>query len=234
MTGPTPAEATQSPAHSTRSRLLDVAEQLFAEQGFGETSVRDITQAAGANLAAVNYHFGSKDNLYVEVFRRRLVELRDHRINSIRAAMNRPNATLEDVVRAFALSFIEPLKNHERGRMMCNLYSREMMHPLLPKGMIFVEMIFPIKQTMTAALDQVCPGLDEKIKIFVMHSLVGQLLHFLQSSEMYQQNGIDDNPLADMQLWVEHVVRFTTAGIQSMCPPDGGRNGKSKRGRRKT
>ena len=55
----------------TRERLLDTAERLFAERGFATTSVRDITDGAGANLGAVNYYFRSKDNLYVEVFIRR-------------------------------------------------------------------------------------------------------------------------------------------------------------------
>jgi len=59
----------------TRDRLLEEAEPLFAERGFEATSVRDITAAAGANLAAVNYHFGGKDKLYREVFRRRLTAL---------------------------------------------------------------------------------------------------------------------------------------------------------------
>jgi AcrR family transcriptional regulator len=48
----------------TRQRLLDVAETLFAEHGFAATSVRDITSAAACNLAAVNYHFRDKQNLY--------------------------------------------------------------------------------------------------------------------------------------------------------------------------
>ena len=56
----------------TREKLLDAAERLFAEQGFDSTSLRQITSAAGANLAAVNYHFGSKDDLIVEVLDRRI------------------------------------------------------------------------------------------------------------------------------------------------------------------
>ena len=68
----------------TRTRLLDTAECLFAERGFAGTSVRDITADAGCNLAAVNYHFGGKQNLYREVFRRRLAALREQRLASIR------------------------------------------------------------------------------------------------------------------------------------------------------
>ena len=54
----------------TRTRILDAAEHLFAERGFRGTSVRAITDLAGANLAAVGYHFGSKAELLASVIRR--------------------------------------------------------------------------------------------------------------------------------------------------------------------
>mgnify|MGYP005998026439 CR=1 FL=1 len=59
-------------ASSTRERLLDAAEQLFAEQGVASTSLRQLTAAAGTNLAAVHYHFGSKLDLVQQVFERRV------------------------------------------------------------------------------------------------------------------------------------------------------------------
>src|SRR5712664_2170315 len=60
------------PQHETRTRILDAAEELFMQHGFGGTSMRLLTSQAGVNLAAVNYHFGSKDALIEAVFRRRL------------------------------------------------------------------------------------------------------------------------------------------------------------------
>jgi AcrR family transcriptional regulator len=67
-----PAEGGETEAPDTKSRLLDVAEQLFAEHGISATSVRSITAAAGANQASIHYHFGSKEELIREVFARRL------------------------------------------------------------------------------------------------------------------------------------------------------------------
>ena len=64
----------------TRDRILDVAERLFMEHGFEATSMRQITSEAGVNLAAVNYHFGSKERLVQEVFRRRLDWLNQERL----------------------------------------------------------------------------------------------------------------------------------------------------------
>ena len=81
----------------TRERLLDAAERLFAEAGY-TASLRDITAAAGANLAAVNYHFGSKEELVKAVLLRRVGPINAERRRRL-AALESP--TTEDVVRAF-------------------------------------------------------------------------------------------------------------------------------------
>ena len=67
----------------TRQRILDAAELLFTEQGFEATTLRQITGAAEVNLAAVNYHFGSKEELIREVFRRRLTWLNQQRLQEL-------------------------------------------------------------------------------------------------------------------------------------------------------
>lgn len=67
----------------TRSRILDAAERLFMEHGFEATSMRMITGAAGVNLASVNYHFGGKEALVQEVFRRRLTWLNRERLREL-------------------------------------------------------------------------------------------------------------------------------------------------------
>jgi len=68
---PTPAGLSARAAEERRQAILDVAEALFAENGIAGTSVRSILATAGANVAAVHYHFGSKEKLVEEVFRRR-------------------------------------------------------------------------------------------------------------------------------------------------------------------
>ncbi|MGE4359676.1 MAG: TetR/AcrR family transcriptional regulator, partial [Lysobacteraceae bacterium] len=97
---------TRSPAphFSTKQRILDVAEALFAEHGFAGTSLRLVTSQAEVNLAAVNYHFGSKDNLITEVFRHRMDAMSQARLERLEHARKVPNVVLEEVLRAF----IEP------------------------------------------------------------------------------------------------------------------------------
>src|SRR5512147_3203644 len=66
---------------ATKDRILDTAESLFTEHGFEATSLRQLTAAAGVNLAAVNYHFGSKEELFQAVLTRRLDPMNQERID---------------------------------------------------------------------------------------------------------------------------------------------------------
>ena len=73
----------------TRERILLASQKLFAEKGFDATSVRDITTEAKCNVASVNYHFGGKENLYLETFRSMLTILRDRRLELMAELMER-------------------------------------------------------------------------------------------------------------------------------------------------
>ena len=72
-----------SDATNTKDRLLDTAEQLFAQTGIEATSLRTITAEAGANLAAIHYHFGSKETLIQEVFARRVEPVNQERLRQL-------------------------------------------------------------------------------------------------------------------------------------------------------
>jgi AcrR family transcriptional regulator len=74
------------PSDRTRAAILDAAERLYAERGFSDVTLRDIVGAAGVNLAAVNYHFGSKDELIAELFVTRSIASNRERLNELTAA----------------------------------------------------------------------------------------------------------------------------------------------------
>lgn len=76
---------------ATKNMVFNAAERLFALHGFQNVSVRDITAEAGVNLASVNYHFGSKDALLFEIFRRRTAELSRERARMLHEATDRHN-----------------------------------------------------------------------------------------------------------------------------------------------
>ena len=134
----------ESTTKSTRDRILDAAELLFAEQGFGSTSLRAITAAAKVNLAAVNYHFGNKENLYLSVFRDRWVP-RAMRIQArVQESLKlQDEVSAGSVVRAVAQAFIEgPLTDEERQRH-SQLMAREMSRPTKAFELVANEVMKP-------------------------------------------------------------------------------------------
>src|SRR3989337_4182783 len=100
------------PQHETRTRILDAAEELFMEDGFEGTSMRLLTAKAGVNLAAVNYHFGSKDALIEALFRRRLDPMNAERI----AALDRlEDFSAENIIRAFVRPSLRLIEDAQGG-----------------------------------------------------------------------------------------------------------------------
>jgi len=106
-------------AHSdTVDRILDAAEELFAERGFSETSLRMITSKAKVNLAAVNYHFGSKNALIQAVFARFLTPFSatlEQAFNELEARNEGRPASLEETLRALTESAVRMPQRNERG-----------------------------------------------------------------------------------------------------------------------
>ncbi|WP_375415326.1 TetR/AcrR family transcriptional regulator [uncultured Bradyrhizobium sp.] len=90
------------PSDHTRTAILTAAERLYADRGFAEVTLRDIVASAGVNLAAVNYHFGSKDELIAELFVSRSLALNRERLSELRAAEERGGgrAGIAEVLRA--------------------------------------------------------------------------------------------------------------------------------------
>lgn len=202
-----------------RERLIDVAEGLFCEKGFDGTSVRDITSRAKCNVAAVNYHFGGKDKLYYEVFHRHMRTLRDIRIASIKRVMSQGEGevTLEQLLRAFAIAFIEPLINESSGRRLMKLMVREMLDPYLPKKMFVEEMGRPTLSALGDAIAKICPGLGQRETVMSILSVIGQLIHTVHLNEILNAEedfGLQMPNLAEM---VEHIVAFSAGGILAVA-----------------
>jgi len=214
-----PAEPT------TPERLLDAAERLFAEKGYGSTSVRDITNLAGTNLASVNYHFGGKQNLYASVFQRMLKVLRDHRIAGLEKVIHEPGVDLKAILHTFSRVFLEPLVEGSRGPRMMQLFMREMVEPLLPRGMIVSELFEPISLAFREALSQECPGVGGEEARLCMISIVGQLVHVLLTFQMYRDAGRTEFPVKDIQQVIDHVVQFAAAGVRECAAGNTGEEG---------
>jgi AcrR family transcriptional regulator len=201
---------------SVQDRLIEAAEELFCRRGFNETSVRDIAALAGCNVASVNYYFGGKDNLYLEIWRRRLAFMRQTRLASIEKVMSASGPPrLEDLLRSYATSFIEPLMDGSPQCRFINLMAREMIDPHLPRDMYLTEMVSPVLDALSDALLKICPWLDKSKTSMIIFSVVGQLLmHTVCVKEMFEGSDHPDLSGIDVDRIVNHVVEFSASGIR--------------------
>jgi AcrR family transcriptional regulator len=205
--------------NDAEARLLDTAEKLFAENGYDATSIRDITNNAKCNVAAVNYHFRNKQNLYNEVFHRRMTVMRDVRLAAIDNVMSQTprQPTLTELIHAFSTAFLEPLLNKTTGRMFLKLIVREMNDPRLPKDMFVKEIVTPTLTALGKALTEICPHLDQKQITLSIISIVGQLIHVIRIREMMETGQFVSLPELGLPEIIDHIVEFSTSGIQAMA-----------------
>jgi len=211
-------------ADSTRARLLGAAKAQFAQVGYQAASIRDLTQAARTNVASINYHFGDKHGLYVEVFQEIFADLRELRIQRINEAMDRPGITLDQLVEAFARAFFEPLVEREDGRYRMHLFMREMTDSRLPEGMVAEQLVGPITRRLVEAMRQLRPALTDRAARQCTLSLVGQLIQVTMVVPVGAAPPIHGGgPLTDLDLEtaINHVVRFSTAGIEAVAATEG-------------
>ena len=206
--------------HIVKERLLAAGAKLFAEQGYAATAVRDITARAECNVAAVNYYFGSKEKLYYEVFKGLLTEVREVRVASVDRVFrdSGEQATLEGLLGSFVAAFLEPLVDESRGRVMCQLMSREMQNPHLPADMFAREVMGPVQSVLREALLRLCPGLAEDRLRLCIHSLLGQLVYAVHVKHQMASHGVVGmGNSMDLPSLQEHIVRFSAAGIRAYC-----------------
>ena len=198
-----------------RERLLDEAEMLFAEKGFHAVSVREITKAAGCNLAAVNYHFGNKENLYLEVFRSRWLPRAKRIQERVRSALAHEMVpSPAGVVRALARGFLEgPLSDEERQRH-TQLMTREITEPTGAFEFVAEEVMRPYLKEVAALLKGMLPAdvTDETVLLHIL-SIFALVLHFnFGRTAVTRITGRAYDPEFRTQL-VEHIVSFAMRGL---------------------
>ena len=200
-----------------QERLLNAAEGLFSEHGFYHTSIREIAAVADCNIASVNYYFGGKEKLYVEVWRHNLSIMREKIITSIERVMSEDvkETYLEDLLESFATAFLEPIKDKRKAYQLIKLMDREMVEQNLPKNMFLEEMIMPIFDAMQNALMKVYQSLDKSKTHLFLFSIIGQLVHLIRVQTLYDHSSTLQLSGFDLSETVNHIVRFSAAGIRA-------------------
>ena len=199
----------------SRCRLLAAAGECFACKGYAGTTVRDITERAGCNVSAVNYHFGGKQNVYVALFEARLAELTRHRIDALRALDDDGQTSLERVIETFAVAFLAPMSGGERGRETMLLLLREMVDGQLPVSLLAEHLVRPTLEALSDALNRAVPGLRPDTLALCCHSLVSQLVHVLHVQRLHERERTADLPRFELDRTVRHIVRFSVAGVRA-------------------
>jgi len=203
---------------STRERLLDTAERLFAERGYKDTCIRDVTEAAGVNVAAVNYHFQGKENLYLEVFRRRIGQvgrLGAAALDELASGAGPVDlgAVLEVFVRRF---FGAHLAAGADSTHFMNLVLREVSSPGPAFELVVREMLLPVRNALGGAIRRARPQMSEEDVWLSVASIVGQIIHFVRARRVI--TFLMDRPYdaAFVERIVRHVTRFSLAGIDGV------------------
>jgi len=201
--------------NTPKDRLLNEAEILFAQKGYHGVSVREITNAADCNLAAVNYHFGNKWNLYLSVFRSRWLprakRLRKSVIDSL-ASQDIPSLT--DLVKALARAFLEgPISDRERKRHAL-LIIRELAEPTEAFDLVAEEVLGPLFKELADRLRPIMhPGLGDdrlKLNIFSIFAMV-IYFNFARTAVTHITGQKYDHDFKEML--VEHITEFSLKGL---------------------
>ena len=203
------------PQHETRTRILDAAEELFMQNGFGGTSMRHLTSNAGVNLAAVNYHFGSKDALIEAVFRRRLDPMNVARIAALEAleVVGIPNA--DAIIRAFVGASLRMLEDARGGgRNFIRLLGRTYTEPAKGIRHLIGQMYAPTMQRYKAALERALPQMPREELVWRMHFMFGTLSYTLAATDTVQLiAGCKPEDRYDARLLEERLAAFLAAGL---------------------
>lgn len=206
----------------TKTSLLNAGESLFAELGIAGASMRAITRAAGANLAAVHYHFGSKEGLVREVFRRRLEPLNHERLQRLAACDPAAGVTaVRPIVEAFVAPALQMIGSTPGGRAFAQLLSRAILEPGAGSRRLVLEQFEEVIDRFTTVLGQALPHLSAEEVLWRFHFMVGSLsftagLGFLVEHRVGAPPATDDPAPV-----IARLVTFLTGGLQQM-PADTG------------
>lgn len=201
----------QSIPQSTKERILGAAEVLFAQHGFDGASLRQLTAAAGVNLAAVNYHFGSKDRLIEEVFRRRLDELNGRRMAGLARIAGLEETTLEDVLGAFIRPALE-LSHDGNGSLFMRVLARAFAEHDDTLRKFLSENYGHVMRQFTAEFARLLPHLSKEELYWRVDLVTGALTHAMSGFGMIQRKS-DVAEHTHREQTATHLIRFATAGL---------------------
>jgi AcrR family transcriptional regulator len=202
---------------ATKVRLLEAAGQEFAEKGYECARIRTICERAQANIAAVNYHFGDKEQLYVEA----LLDAHRCGFESTGEEADTPVEPAEQL-RAFIQHFLcHVLAVHDPNDWRHRLMIREMLHPTVASDVLIREMIRPRFERLAGILGRFCPEADERRMHALTFSVIGQCLHYKMARSVAERLiGPEGMEALDLEYLTDHITTFCLAAMGQLSPLD--------------
>ncbi|MFC1652329.1 TetR/AcrR family transcriptional regulator [Planctomycetota bacterium] len=204
------ALSNREPKEDVRERLLDAAESLFGRQGFDRTSIRDLTTEAGCNVAAVNYHFGGKEQLYTEMFRRQMSMVMGDCVASIDDVMASPEPSVESLIRAWITPPLKAVAEQAPRAMMVRLLIREFLDQRIDMEHVACDIKEFFINHVSVALRGLVPGLDEPRSMLAVFSIEALFFHPMLFMDYYLQL----SPAQDVDKVIDHIVTFGAEAIR--------------------
>jgi TetR/AcrR family transcriptional regulator, regulator of cefoperazone and chloramphenicol sensitivity len=201
----------------TRDKILSAAGEVFAEQGFEGATVRAITERAGVNVAAVNYHFRDKAELYTRV----VLDACSARAAWRHVIAEAPDSP-EERLRSLIRHFLEYLLDPERAAWKRRLMAREMANPTGALDELVEKNIRPLRDEFLLPTLRELTGnkLTRRQLGLISISVMGQCHYFLQGQPIIERLNPDfrigDAEIAEI---AEHIARFSLAGIAELARP---------------
>lgn len=199
---------------TTKDRILDAAERLFAHDGFDATSLRAITSEAKVNLAAVNYHFQSKEALVQAVIGRRLGPINAQRLallDAYEAEASGAPVTLEKIMDAFLRPVIEMCGSHVQG--VVPLIGRLYTEPGDFAPRLYKQQFEPMAQRFVPALSRALPDLPRDELFWRIHFSIGAMAHTLAASKILTLMSDGHCDISDVEGTLARLKSFIIAGI---------------------
>ena len=192
----------------TKGKLLEAAGEEFALKGFDGATVRAICDRAGTNLAAVNYHFGDKEQLYEQAV------LHAHRCGPGMPPDGKIGESPEESLRSYVSTFLNHVVALKSPTWHQTLMLREMVNPTGASVALVRESIRPRYERLCGIIRDLCPGADSRRVQALAFSVVGQCLHYKLSRSISERLiGPEALERLDVEYLTDHVTRFTLAAL---------------------
>ena len=199
---------------STKDRILHAAEELFALQGFATTSLRQVTSRADVNIAAVNYHFGSKDNLVNEVFRRRMDEMSAERLAALKTAIDKHPGELEPVLAAFVEPALAMAQDRHGGGAFIRVIARAYAESNDSLRKFLSDQYGHVPREFAKALGACVSGLGKEDLYWRLDFLSGALTYAMADFGLIKRPaGVSE--AVHRQRAAKALIRFAAAGFQA-------------------